>query len=170
MSSKKIRNKVSLKIKKEARRLFESGMPMYEVHKQLGINLGTLYNISSKEGWIKGSLEELIYTKEAEMIADKLNERKLERLNVYRVLTKGITDQVEFLQQEKVLNKFKIVKAPNEALSLQAATLQRTYQIEKELYGILSPLEEVQLDLNKLKYEKLKASLDEGIDDGEIEI
>lgn len=168
MSSKKLRNKVPNKIKKEARKLFESGMAMYDIHKHLEINLGTLYNLSSKEGWEKGCLKELIYTKEMEAIAEKLGERKLERLKVYRKLTQGITDQVEFLQKEKVNNAPKLVKSHNEALSLQATALQKAYQIEKELYGILSSTEEVDLDLKRIEYEKLKQALDKANDDSDL--
>lgn len=168
MSSKKLRNKVPASVKKEARKLFESGMAMYDIHKHLEINLGTLYNISSKEGWIKGSLNELVYIKEMELVAEELGERKLERLKAYRKLTQGITDQVEFLQGVKANNAPKLVKAHNEALSLQATALQKTYQIEKELYGILSPLEEVDLDLKRIEHEKLKKALDKDNDDSDI--
>lgn len=163
------RKKVPVKIKKEARRLFESGMNMYDVAMSLKLNLNTLYNISSKEGWNKGCLEELLYMTEQELLTKDIATRRIKRMEVYRTLTKGVTDIASNIQT--TLKDGRVVLGMNEniALANHSKALQTNFMIEKELYGIMSPIQELELDMQRIKHEQLKEKLDVTNDEGEIE-
>lgn len=154
------RKKVSLKIKKEARKLFESGFNMFDIAIELKLNLQTLYNISSKEKWEKGKLEELLYIKEQEGFTENIAVVKEERKKTYRVLTKGITDIVSKTQTDIQDGTVKLNVNENIALMSQAKALQTNYQLEKELYGLKTPEEEVDLEVKKIKLEQLKRTLE----------
>lgn len=164
------RKKVPVKIKNEARRLFESGMSMSDVAIELKLNIQTLYNISSKQNWEKGKLEELLYITEQELLTKDIATRKVERLKTYRVLTKGLTDIAEEMQTTFKDGKVVLGMNPNIALVSHAKALQTNFAIEKELYGIMSPIQEIELGIATIKYNKLKQQLDKDNENGDIEI
>ncbi|MGL5856339.1 MAG: hypothetical protein ACRCYA_14000 [Cetobacterium sp.] len=161
------RKKVPVKIKKEARRLFESGMNMYDVAMTLKLNLNTLYNISSKEGWQKGRLEELFWVKEQEIFIDKIIRLREPRKQTYRDLSKGLTQIIKEEQTNLIDGKIKL--SVNQSISLEkhAKALQTNYQLEKELYGLRTPEEEIDLEIKRIKLEQLKRTLEKSSEDDE---
>ncbi|MGL5931912.1 MAG: hypothetical protein ACRCY7_03255 [Cetobacterium sp.] len=164
------RKKVPAKIKKEARKLFESGMDMYDVAIELKLNINTLYNLSSKEGWEKGVLSELLYMKEQEILTEKIAERRVDRMETYRVLTKGVTDIAAASQTTLRNGKVILDMEGSIALANHAKAIQTNFMIEKELYGIMSPSQELELSVQRMKYEELKRKLDVSNNEGDIEL
>ncbi|MGL5277904.1 MAG: hypothetical protein ACRC8M_02320 [Cetobacterium sp.] len=161
------RKKVPLGIKKTARKLFEAGVNMYDIAIELKLNLQTLYNISSKEKWEKGKLKELLYVKEQESLIGNIVALQEERKKTYRVLTKGITDIVARGQTNLKDGEVKLNINENIALASQAKALQTNYQLEKELYGLRTPEEEIDLEIKRIKLEQLKRTLEKSSEDDE---
>ena len=163
------RIKVPNEIKKEARKLFESGMDMFDIHQELKINLGTLYNMSSREKWKKGGKKELFFILEAENEIKKLAQSRESKLEEYRELTKNLgiifkEIQIETHMQGKGDKKKEVrslVKYKAEAAAAQAKGISTTYALDKELYNIRTPLEEIELTLARVRYETLKRELKE---------
>lgn len=138
--------KVSVKKKNEARKLFEAGVDMVNIASKLNLNIGTLYNLSSKESWEKGINEELLCAIERD-----------ENLKSIAKLRGIVKDEYRSISQEiklDIINK----KA---GADKRASALRNTYLIDKELYNLETPLEELELMKEKLRYETMKQELEE---------
>lgn len=158
-----LRKKTPAAIKKEARKMFESGMRMFDIAVQLKLNINTLYNLSSKEKWEKGILENLLYVKEQEHFADEVVALREPRKRKYRELIMGITDIIK--QEQTNMKEGNIKLTLNQSVSIEKhiKALEIGYKLEKELYGIMTPKEEIDLETSRVKLEKLKQQL--GIDE-----
>ena len=158
-----LRKKTPAAIKKEARKMFESGMRMFDIAVQLKLNINTLYNLSSKEKWEKGILENLLYVKEQEHFVDEVIALREPRKQAYRELAMGITDIIKQEQTNMKNGKVKLTLNQSVSIEKHVKALEMGYKLEKELYGIMTPKEEIELETNRVKLEKLKQQL--GIDE-----
>ncbi|MGL4566930.1 MAG: hypothetical protein ACRCU6_00210 [Fusobacteriaceae bacterium] len=150
--------KVSLSTKKEARKMFESGYDMIDIASSLNINLGTLYNLSSKEGWVKGSRQELLRVIETSEELENLVEIRKAIIEKYRDISSGIK-HIKIQMIETALGDGTLPKARAEAIEKLAGAMAKTYAVDKELYSIMTPKEEIELASERVKYEDLKRKL-----------
>lgn len=158
--------KVPLKIKKEARKMFEAGYDMIDVASYLNLNLGTLYNLSSKEGWIKGSSEDLLRVIEHEEDLRAVAEARAEVIKEYRTISNGIREAQVYLDRRVQVTEGNVLtaqpvlrKSEAEAVEKRANAMAKTYAVDKELYNIMTPREEIELARERAKYEELKRKL-----------
>lgn len=172
--------KLSLELKKRARNLFESGMDMFEIHQQLKINLGSLYNLSSKEGWEKGKRKELIHLLETEEELTELKAMQQEVITDYMEIARENREILKEIQKEHHMagrgrNKIEVrslIKYKSETYSNYVRGTLDNYKLESQLYNILTPYEKIKLDMERVKYEALKKKLDIELnkDDSEVEL
>lgn len=168
----KPRAKIDLELKKKARKLFEAGVDMYDIHQSLKINLGSLYNISSKEEWEKGKRKELIHIIETEEELKNLKKVQNVVIEEYKEISITNREILKELQTDthftgKGKNKKEIrslIKCRAEALANLTKSAADNFKLDKELYNINTPQEEIELLTKKIKYEALKKALDEGND------
>ncbi|MGL5901951.1 MAG: hypothetical protein ACRCZO_04635, partial [Cetobacterium sp.] len=135
------KNKISLELKKTARKLFESGVDMPDVAIQLKINLQTLYNLSSKEKWEKGKRKELIHYLETEEELLNLNRIKKEVVGDYILIEKKNRQIIKELQSQKKEDSEgrvarALVKSKADAVSSQMMATTHGFKLAKELYNI----------------------------------
>lgn len=171
------KNKISLELKKTARKLFESGVDMPDVAIELKINLQTLYNLSSKEKWEKGKRKELIHYLETEKELQDLKKIKEEVIQDYISIEKKNREIIKELQSQKKEDSEgrmirALVKSKADAASSQMMATTHGFKLAKDLYNIRTPLEEIDFILGKLRYEKLKRELEREVveDSGEEDI
>lgn len=147
---KKIRND----LKKEIRRKFECGEDLIELAIEYKINYGTLRNISSREGWEKGKILNLVRVKESLEVSEKIVSKRAEIVKQYKQVT-------EDLREYAVCADNPEIKAKEEAFLKRVMAIDTLYKLDKELYSIHSDSELVELKREQLKYEKLKRELEE---------
>lgn len=154
-------------MKKEIQKRFESGENLLDLSIELGIPYGSLKNMSSKNGWIKGKITEIL------LVAEYLNESQ------EKLIKKEEIKQEYREQQDKLLDSMKKIKAMtmNKELahSSRAKALKDSYALSKELYDIRTPKEEIELRTLTAKYHELIGEIEKhkpkviDLDDSEIE-
>ncbi len=169
------KNKVQLELKKTARKLFEAGMDMPDIAIQLKINLQTLYNLSSKENWEKGKRKELIHCLETEEELLQLKEVIAKVISDYIQIEQNNREIIQELQKDEKETptgeiKRALVKSRAEAAVAHMIAASTGFKLAKDLYNICTPNEEVELAINKLKYESLKKKLFDDVTEGDIEL
>lgn len=169
------KNKVQLELKKTARKLFEAGMDMPDIAIQLKINLQTLYNLSSKENWEKGKRKELIHCLETEEELLQLKEVIAEVISDYIQIEQNNREIIQELQTDEKETptgeiKRSLVKSRAEAAVAHITAASIGFKLVKDLYNIRTPNEEIELAINKLKYESLKKKLFNDVTEGDIEL
>lgn len=169
------KNKVQLELKKTARKLFEAGMDMPDIAIQLKINLQTLYNLSSKENWKKGKRKELIHCLETEEELLQLKEVIAEVISDYIQIEQNNREIIQELQTDEKETptgeiKRSLVKSRAEAAVAHMTAASIGFKLAKDLYNIRTTNEEIELAINKLKYESLKKKLFDDITEGDIEL
>ncbi|MEG0236667.1 MULTISPECIES: hypothetical protein [Bacteria] len=169
------KNKVQLELKKTARKLFEAGMDMPDIAIQLKINLQTLYNLSSKENWEKGKRKELIHCLETEEELLQLKEVIAKVISDYIQIEQNNREIIQELQKDEKETptgeiKRALVKSRAEAAVAHMIAASTGFKLAKDLYNIRTPNEEVELAINKLKYESLKKKLFDDVTEGDIEL
>ena len=150
-------------LKNSIRKKYESGQDLIDLAIEYKVNYGTLRNIASREQWKKGILKDLIRVKELENLTKKAIKEKEKRKNIYKDLTNGAVEDLQLLEKLDMemyvtLGEEKKSFAETKAtvVKLRTSAIKELYNIDKELYEILSPSEEQDLMLKKLKYEELK--------------
>lgn len=172
----KPRSKVSLENKKLARKMFEAGVDMFDIHQELKINLGTLYNLSSKEEWEKGKRKELIHIVETEDELIGLKTVQKEIIKDYKGISAENRAILKELQLERHMagkgkNKKEVrslIKYKAESHSFYTKAASENYRLDKELYNIQTPQEKIDLMTKKIKYEALKKALDSSNDESDV--
>lgn len=150
-------------LKKLIRKKYEAGQNLIDLAIEYKINYGTLRNIASKESWRKGILKDIVHIKEIELIAEKIAKERVEKKEEYKALTKEIMVDLKSLegldmQMYVTLGEEKKSFAETKAtvVKLRTSSVKELYSIDRELYQILSPSEEQDLAMKRLKYEELK--------------
>lgn len=150
-------------LKKLIRKRYEAGQNLIDLAIEYKINYGTLRNIASKENWRKGILKDIIHIKEIELITDKIVKERAEKKEEYKALTKEIIADLrslEKLDMEMYMTigeeKKSFAETKATAVKMRTSSIKELYSIDKELYQILSPSEEQELAIKRLKYEELK--------------
>ncbi|MGL6169159.1 MAG: hypothetical protein ACRC0Y_12825 [Fusobacteriaceae bacterium] len=159
-----LKNKISLELKKIARKEFESGMDMPDIAIRLKINLQTLYNLSSKERWEKGKRKDIIHYLETEEELERLRIVQSEVIKDYISIEKENRKIIRELQFQKHEDRDGVivralVKSRADATSSQMMATAHGFKLAKDLYNIMSPVEEVEFKIGKMRYEKLKQEL-----------
>ncbi|MGL6131691.1 MAG: hypothetical protein ACRCZ9_08790 [Fusobacteriaceae bacterium] len=159
-----LKNKISLELKKIARKEFESGMDMADIAIRLKINLQTLYNLSSKERWEKGKRKDIIHYLETEEELERLRRVRNEVIQDYSLIEKKNRKIIKELQSEDKEDRDgtvirALIKSRADAASAQMMATTHGFKLAKDLYNIMSPVEEVEYMIGKMRYEKLKQEL-----------
>lgn len=133
--------------KKEIQRRYESGENLLDLSVEYKIPYGSLKNMSSKNGWVKGKKSEIL------MLTEYINEslefikKKEEILQTHREAHENLMDTINTVDPTNINVEI--------ALSNRAKALKDSYSVAKELYDIRTPKEELELRTQALKYQQL---------------
>ena len=133
--------------KKAIQRRFESGENLLDLSIEYKIPYGSLKNMSSKNGWVKGKKSEILMLTEYVNESLELTTVRNRILEKHRDAHENLLDTV--LETDPSNMEFEI------GLSNRAKTLKDLYSVSKELYDIRTPKEELELRMQALKYEQL---------------
>ena len=133
--------------KKAIQRRFESGENLLDLSIEYKIPYGSLKNMSSKNGWVKGKKSEIL------MLTEYVNE-SLELTTVRnRILEKHREAHESLL--DTILETTPIDMEIEIGLSNRAKALKDLHSIAKELFDIRTPKEELELKTRAIKYAQL---------------
>lgn len=137
-------------IKKKARMMYESGKSLISISDYLRIDYGTLRNVASKEGWVKGKRKVLLESislyksfEEAEKDITKVKEYYANELD-------RVTKIISNTKLSKTTGR--LVKAHEEAVKNRILSLKEAYQFAQELHD-LDELKRLRYELEKIKIE-----------------
>lgn len=152
-------NKVSTKIKNEIKKAYEAGLDLIDLSLKYMVNYGTLRNIASKEQWQKGRSKLVL---QQAIIEDDIGKRvklREEVIGNYRELHQS---HLEYLIELEKSGEKPVIKAREEALKNRIAATSELYKLGKELFSIQTPIERVEYELKKIKYEAGKRAVGDG--------
>ena len=133
--------------KKAIQRRFESGENLLDLSIEYKIPYGSLRNMSSKNGWVKGKKSEILMLTEYVNESLELTTVRNRILEKHRDAHENLLDTV--LETDPSNMEFEI------GLSNRARTLKDAYSVAKELYNIRTHKEELEMRITALKYEQL---------------
>ena len=150
MKSKK---KISEKLKEQAKKMLESGFSFKDIHTTLGINLRTLYNMSSKEKWKKGSQNNSLYL-------DHIKNDILKIENIKSVKTEETIKRAEEIKKkfDEVLKIEDVeeIKIKTDSLEKLTKTNKMIHQLDKEIFNIRTETEELEFQMKLSEYKFLE--------------
>lgn len=150
--------KISSNTKKELKKAYESGVDLIDLAIEYMVNNGTLRNLASKDGWIKGKNKAIL---EQAFIEDDITKRVELRDRVikdYRTLHESNLSYLMELNKNGTKPK---VKSHEEALKLRVQATAELYKLGKELYSIETSDEKIDRNLKHIKYEEGKKAIKE---------
>lgn len=160
MENKKNKKKsfiqISKSILKEIRKRYEFGESLKELAYEYRVNYGTLKNYSSKEKWEKGINAGVIYLREIEQDIEHHLEEREKIKKVYQAIHRSNLNYM--LELEKKGDHPKNDKAEM-ALKNRVAAIRESYDLAKELYGIMNKSEELDYKSKLMQYENYKQNL-----------
>lgn len=168
---KKPRTKIDIDVKAKARELFEAGYDMVVISTELQLNLQSLYNISSREKWKKGILEELIYLEEKNLVITEQSKENFKVKTSLRSRVKGILKDLKSLEKvsdedyEDSEDRKSLALTKATAIKLRAGALKDVTEVARKVFFLPSEEEKEKMQLSQLKYIELKKKL--GIDKDE---
>jgi len=148
--------KISTDTKKEIKKAYEYGVDLIDLSIQYLVNNGTLRNLASKDGWIKGKNKGVL---EQAFIEDDITKRVELRDRVignYRTLHQSNLSYLMELDKNGIKPK---VKSHEEALKLRVQATAELYKLGKELYSIETSDEKIDRHLKHIKYEEGKKTI-----------
>lgn len=150
MKSKK---KISEKLKEQAKKMLESGFSFKDIHTTLGINLRTLYNMSSKEKWKKGNQNNSLYL-------DHIKNDILKIENIKSVKTEETIKRAEEIKKkfDEVLRIEDVeeIKIKTNSLEKLTKTNKMIHQLDKEIFNIRTETEELEFQMKLSEYKFLE--------------
>ncbi|MGL4864702.1 MAG: hypothetical protein ACRC4T_16530 [Cetobacterium sp.] len=149
----KTRKKLNEKLKDQAKKMLESGFSFKDIHTTLGINLRTLYNLSSKEKWKRGTKNQGVYLQQ--ITADIQKNRNIKTLKIQDTIKR--TDEIKKKFDEIItLEDAEEIKIKTDSLEKLTKTNKLIHQIDKEIFNIRNETEELEFQLKITEYEFLK--------------
>lgn len=148
--------KVSKVILNEIRKRYEFGESLKELAYEYRVNYGTLKNYSSKERWQKGIIAGAVYLKEVEEDIEKYQKEIKQIKDTYKKIHKSNLSHLVNLEKNGYTPKDMKMEI---ALKTRTETIAKSYEIAKELYGIMNQVEEVEYKKKIAEYEKYKKEL-----------
>ncbi len=149
--------KISNEIKKEVKKAYESGMDLVDISLQYMINYGTLRNMASKDGWVKGKSKAILQQAFIEDDISKRVELRDKVIGNYRELHNS---NLSYLMELKTSGAKPKVKAHEEALKNRIQATAELYKLGKELYSIETSDEKIDRKLKHIKYEEGKKTIE----------
>ncbi|MCS5421264.1 MULTISPECIES: hypothetical protein [Psychrilyobacter] len=149
--------KIDNKIKKEIKKAYEAGMDLIDISLQYMINYGTLRNLSSKDGWIKGKSKAILQQAFIEDDMSKRVELRDKVITDYRTLHQSNLAYLMELNKSGTKPK---VKSYEEALKNRIQATAELYKLGKELFSIQTPSEKIELQLRQIKFEEGKKAIE----------
>lgn len=160
--TKRIPKEVKNKIKKE----YELGIDLIDLAIKYGVNYGTLRHIASRKKWQKNRVVDLTWIKEVERLSEELLIKREKKKKEYQSLTQNLIkdlksieklDDYNYVVSEEENKSFAESKA--NVLKLRASAIKELYLVDKELFNLLTPEEELELQTKAVKLEELKRKL-----------
>ena len=133
--------------KKAIQRRFESGENLLDLSIEYKIPYGSLKNMSSKNGWVKGKKSEILMLTEYVNESLEFIKKKEEILETHREAHENFMSTINSIDPTNMNVEI--------ALSNRAKALKDSYSVAKELYNTRTPKEELELRTQALKYEQL---------------
>lgn len=149
--------KVDAKTKREIKKAYESGVDLVDLKDIYLVNYGTLRNMASKEGWIKGKSKQLLHDMIVQEDMIKRIELRNHIVDQFDQLFKSHISYILDLQEEE---KHPTTKAEEDALKSRTYTLSESFKLAKQLYSIETPIEKVERELKTIELEKSKALIE----------
>ncbi len=152
--------KIPTQLKTEIKKAYEAGVDLVDLSIKYTVNYGTLRNIASKEEWQKGKSKAIL---QQAIIEDDINKRvelRDEIIGYYQNLHKS---NLSYLMELERKGERPLVKSKEEALKNRIMATSELFKLGKELFSILTPLEQVELDLKRVKYEVGKRAIKDGV-------
>lgn len=149
----KTKKKINEKTKEQAKKMLESGFSFKDIHTTLGINLRTLYNLSSKEKWIKGYKNQGVYLQQ--ITTDIQKNGNVKNLKIKDTIKR--TDEIKKKFDEIInLEDAEEIKSKTDSLEKLTKTNKLIHQIDKEIFSIRNETEELEFQLKVMECEFLK--------------
>lgn len=149
----KTRKKLNEKLKDQAKKMLESGFGFKDIHTTLGINLRTLYNLSSKEKWKRGTKNQGVYLQQ--ITADIQKNGNIKTLKIQDTIKR--TDEIKKKFDEIItLEDAEEIKFKTDSLEKLTKTNKLIHQIDKEIFNIRNETEELEFQLKITECEFLK--------------
>lgn len=162
----KPKKKISEKVKEQAKKMLESGFSFKDIHTTLGINLRTLYNMSSKEKWKKGSQNNNLYL-------DHVKNDILKIENIKSVKTEETIKRAEEIKKkfDEVLRIEDVeeIKIKTDSLEKLTKTNKMIHQLDKEIFNIRTETEELEFQMKLSEYKFLEQKIKIELEKLEIE-
>lgn len=148
---------VSAATKKEIRGWYELGVDLKILAHEYGVNLGTLTNLASKNGWEKGINAELIHNQALEKVKEKYSATSEEQIDMWMTLQIAATKEMyrELLTGGAILSK-----AREEAISLRIKSLTLLRENQKDMFNLRNETEEIEHRRATVQYERDKLELE----------
>lgn len=155
--------KITSEFKRELKRLNENGASLVDLSIRYDINYGTLKNISSKEGWKKGSKKLILQNAIVEDDIKNRLELRNEVIKQYRDIHGKFLDELGG----------DIKPGQSKEMKDKILATSELYKMGKELYNIQTPNEQIEYELKLLKCEEKKKKIESNSDviyleDGDI--
>lgn len=159
--------KISADDKRNIKKRYEAGEDLLSLSLKYHVNYGTLRNVASKEKWVKGKLNEIIYLTEIEEDSCKRNEfikkKKIAIDSLFSHELNRMLSDVSETQTQKVYSK---LNANEEvARNFKIKSIAEIWKAEKQLHGILDKFEELEYQERLAKLEKLKKEIEKEDED-----
>lgn len=149
----KTRKKINEKLKDQAKKMLKSGFSFKDIHTTLGINLRTLYNLSSKEKWEKGTKIQGVYLQQ--ITTDIQRNSNIKNLKIEETIKR--TDEIKKKFDEIItLEDIEEIKAKTDSLEKLTKTNKLIHQIDKEIFSIRNETEELEFQLKVMECKFLK--------------
>lgn len=147
--------------KKKAKLMYESGESLISISKYLRIVYGTLRNVASKEGWVKGKKKALI---ESRSVYKSFEDAEKDLKEIKDFYTKQLERATIIISNTKPNEATgRLVKAHEEAVKNRIQSLREAYEFAVELTD-LDELKYLRYELEKIKLEAEIAEYESKID------
>lgn len=143
---------LSTEEKKELQKRYESGENLLDLSIEMKIPYGSLKNLASKKGWVKGKKAEILMLLEHVEESQELVNQRIQIKEEYKSHNKTLLDSIS--------NVKKISMSGEIAFSNRAKALKDSFSLAKELYDIRTPKEEIELRTITLKYQELVTEIE----------
>ena len=143
---------LSTEEKKELQKRYESGENLLDLSIEMKISYGSLKNLASKKGWVKGKKAEILMLLEHVEESQELVNQRIQIKEEYKSHNKTLLDSISGVK--------KISMSGEIAFSNRAKALKDSFSLAKELYDIRTPKEEIELRTITLKYQELVTEIE----------
>jgi len=144
----------------EIRKRYEAGEDLIELAREYMIPYGSLRGISSKNKWEKGKTKDLIYNEEHLRIVKAETEKRKRIIEEYRKIQAEIKSVILSDLENLDPDPDRMMKVSQYFINT-SKSIEVLFKTDRELYHILTDLEEIEYKKKLAEYEKWKAEYEE---------